>query len=215
VEDKENRLVLLGADGSLDMSLVFAKQLRVELDISGLVDAVNVAETSSNREVWRDGSQGVVDVEDVLGLGVQRVIVNILVVDAIFLASSDTNLHLEPLLHRRSSLEILGGGLDVPVDWLFGKIDHVGAKQGLAVHLEVSFICVKHTIEPGQKLLSTVVGVKNYRDAVSGSNAADVLGTGNGTGDGRGLVGVADALKVVLAITCQSCEKFAPTFPAK
>jgi hypothetical protein len=91
----------------------------------------------------------------------------------------------------------------------------VGAKQGLAVHLEVSFICVKHTIEPGQKLLSTVVGVKNYRDAVSGSNAADVLGTGNGTGDGRGLVGVADALKVMLTITCQSCEKFAPTFPAK
>lgn len=116
VEDKVNRLVLLGLDGFLDVSLVLAEQLGVELDIPGFVDAVDITEASSNREIWRDGRQGVVDVENILRLGVKRRVVNVFIVDAVFFATSDANLHLEPLLHRSRSLKILGGSLDIPID---------------------------------------------------------------------------------------------------
>ena len=69
------------------------------------------------------------------------------------------NLHLEPLLHGSSTLEVLGGGLDVVCHLLLGQIDHVRREKGLVVLLEVSLIGVEHTIEPWQKLLGAVIGV--------------------------------------------------------
>ena len=54
MEDQENRLLLLGSDGILDELLVLAEELRVELDVTRLVDTVNVSETSCNGEVWGD-----------------------------------------------------------------------------------------------------------------------------------------------------------------
>lgn len=92
MEDEENWLVLLGSDGILDVLLVFAEKLWVKLDISWLVNTVNVSETSGDGEVWRDWRKSLVDVENVLWLSVERVVVNVLVVDTILLASSDTNL---------------------------------------------------------------------------------------------------------------------------
>jgi hypothetical protein len=92
VEDEEDGLVLLGSDGVLDVLLVLGQELGVQLDVAGLVDTVNVTEAGSDGEVWRDGGEGLVDGKDILGLGVQRVVVHILVVDTIFLTTSDTNL---------------------------------------------------------------------------------------------------------------------------
>lgn len=91
VEDEEDGLVLVGLDLVLDVFLVLLEQLRVELDIAGLVDTVDITETSGNGEVGADGGELLVDGEDVLGLSVERVVVNGLVVDTILLATSDTD----------------------------------------------------------------------------------------------------------------------------
>jgi hypothetical protein len=53
---------------------------------------MHIAETSSDREVWGDGGESLVDREDVFGLGVEGVIVDVLVIDAILLAAGNTNL---------------------------------------------------------------------------------------------------------------------------
>jgi hypothetical protein len=91
VEDEENGLVLLGASLLLDVGLVLGEELGVEADVAGLVDTVNIAETSSNGEVGGDGGESVVDGENVLGLGVEGVVVNVLVVDTVLLTTSDSN----------------------------------------------------------------------------------------------------------------------------
>jgi hypothetical protein len=92
VEDQENRLVLLGSNSILDILLVLAEELGVELDISGLVNTMDVSETSSNGEIRRDGGESLVNSKDILWLSVKRVIVNIFIVDTIFFTASDTNL---------------------------------------------------------------------------------------------------------------------------
>lgn len=194
VEDEENGLLLLGADGSLDVLLVLAEELGVQLDIAGLVDTVDIAEAGGNGEVWGDGRKGVVDVEDILGLGVERGVVDVLIVDTVLLATSDADFHLEPLLHGGSALEILSRGLDVPLNTLLRQINHVRAEERLAGGLEVSLIGNEHAIEPRQELLGAVVGVEDNGDAVGGSNGSDVVGTGNGAGDGSLLALVVHAL---------------------
>lgn len=51
------------------------------------------------------------------------------------------------------------------------------------MELEVALVLVEHTVEPGQELLGAVVGVQDDGNTVDGSNAADVVGSGDGTGD--------------------------------
>lgn len=92
MEDEEHGLVLLGAESLLDEGLVLGEQLGVETDVTGLVDTVHVTEASGDGEVGADGRKSVVDGEDVLGLGVKGVVVNILVVDTILLTTGDTDL---------------------------------------------------------------------------------------------------------------------------
>jgi hypothetical protein len=65
----------------------------------------------------------------------------------------------------------------------------------------VSLIGVEHAVEPGKQLLGAVVGVQDNGDAIRGSNLADVVSTGDGAGDGGGLVAVADALFVKLIVS--------------
>jgi hypothetical protein len=61
----------------------------VELDVAGLVDAVDVAEAGGDGEVGGDGGKSRVHLQDVLGLGVERSVVDVLVVNAVLLATSD------------------------------------------------------------------------------------------------------------------------------
>jgi hypothetical protein len=91
VENQEDWLVLLCAYGILDKLLVLAEKLGVELDISRLVNSMDVTETGSDGEVWGDWLKSLVDGKDVLGLSVERVVVNVLVVDTVLLTTSDTN----------------------------------------------------------------------------------------------------------------------------
>jgi hypothetical protein len=187
VEDESDGLVVLEALLLLNVLLVLLEELGAELDVARLVDTVDVAEAGGDGEVGGDGVESLVDLVDVLGLGVQGVVVDGLVVNAVLLATGDTDLHLDPLLHGSNALEVGGGGLDVVVDLLLGKVDHVGAEEGLAVDLEVGLVGVDHAIEPGEELLGAVVGVKDDGDAVGGSNRTDVVASGNGTSD-RGLL---------------------------
>lgn len=60
--------------------------------------------------------------------------------------------------------------------------------------LEVLLIGVEHTVEPGEQLSGTVVGVDDDGNAVNGSNGSDELGSGNGSLDGGGLILVVDTL---------------------
>lgn len=91
VEDEEDGLVLLRAGLLLHVFLVLLEEFGVQADVAGLVDSVNVTEASGNREVRADAGKGIVDGEDVLGLSVQRVVVDALVVDAVFLTTGDTD----------------------------------------------------------------------------------------------------------------------------
>ncbi len=194
VEDKEDWLVILGLDGGLDVVLVFLEKRWLELDVSWLVDTVDVSKAGGDREVWRNWGEGVVDVENVLWLGVKRVVVNILVIDSVLLSTSDANLHLEPLLHWGSALEVSSGGLDVVVNLLLGKIDHVGGEKWLAVLSEVLLIGIEKTIQPWKELLGAVVGVDNDWNAVCWGDSADEVSTGNTTSDGGLLLVVGNTL---------------------
>lgn len=102
--------------------------------------------------------------------------------------------HLEPLLHGGSTLQVGSGGRDVPVNGLLGQIDHVAGEEGLAVDLEVALILVHHAVEPGKELLGAVIGVEDNGNAVGRGNGADVVSSGDGTGNGGGLAVIADAL---------------------
>ena len=91
MEDQEDGLVLLGVDLVLDKLLVLPQQFGVKLNITRLVYTVNVTKPGGNGEVRADRREGVIDVVDILRLGVKRVVVNVLVVDAIFLSTRDTD----------------------------------------------------------------------------------------------------------------------------
>lgn len=194
VEDKSDGLVVLEALLLLNVLLVLLEELGAELDVARLVDTVDVTEASGDGEVGGDGVEGLVDLVDVLGLGVEGVVVNGLVVNTVLLATGDTDLHLDPLLHGSNTLEVGSGGVDVVSDLLLGEINHVGGEEGLAVDLEVGLVGLDHAIEPGKELLGAVVGVKDNGDTVGRGDGTDVVGTSNGTGNGGLLVGVGDTL---------------------
>ena len=63
----------------------------MQLDIARFVDAVDVAEAGSDGKVGGDGLEGLVDLVDVLGLGVEGVVVDGLVVNAVFFAAGDAD----------------------------------------------------------------------------------------------------------------------------
>lgn len=92
MEDQEDWLLLLSSNSILNELLVLAEELRMQLDVSWLVDTMNVTETSRDGEVWGDRGESLVDGQDVLRLSVKRVVVNILVVNTILLTTSDTDL---------------------------------------------------------------------------------------------------------------------------
>jgi hypothetical protein len=52
VENQEDWLVLLCSNGILDILLVLTEKFGVELDITGLVDTVDVTKSGSDGEVW-------------------------------------------------------------------------------------------------------------------------------------------------------------------
>lgn len=102
--------------------------------------------------------------------------------------------HLKPLLHWCSALKVLGGSLNVEVDLLLGKINHVGGEQWLSVLLEVLLISVEKAVQPWKELLGAVISMEDDWNTVCWRNSADVLSTCDTTSDGSLLVAILHAL---------------------
>ena len=194
VHDEVDGLVILAANLLLCVGLVLEKPLGAEHDIAGLVDAVDVAKGGSDREHGSDLGQSLVHGVDLLGAGVELLGVDVLVVDAILLAASDTDLHLEPDLHRGHALEVLDANGNVLLVGLLAEVEHVGGEEGLSVGLEVLLRGGEEGVDPGKPRLLAVVGVKDDGDAVEGGDLTDVLGSGNGSGNGCRIVVVVKGL---------------------
>lgn len=69
--------------------------------------------------------------------------------------------------------------LNVEVDLLLAKIDHMAGEERLAVFFEVLLVFIEETIQPRKKLLGTMIGVENDWDTVGGSDSTDILCTSN------------------------------------
>lgn len=67
------------------------EQFRLQLDITGFVYTVDVAKCRRNGEVRGDGRKCGIDFVDVFGLRVQRAVVDISVVNTVFLTTGNTN----------------------------------------------------------------------------------------------------------------------------
>jgi len=92
MEDQEDGFVLFCANGILDVFLVLGEEFGVELDVTRLVDAMDVTESGSNGEVRGNWREGLIDGKNILWLSVEGVVVHILVVDTIFLTTCNTDL---------------------------------------------------------------------------------------------------------------------------
>ena len=92
VEDEEHRLIFFSISLFFDITLMLAKKLWMQLHISRLVHPVNISKPGCDGEIGADCAEGLVDVVDILGLGVKGVIVDFLVIDTVFFATGDPNL---------------------------------------------------------------------------------------------------------------------------
>jgi hypothetical protein len=98
------------------------------------------------------------------------------------------------LLHWRSALKVLGGGLDVEVNFLLAQINHVAGKERLAMLLKVLLISLQKTIQPWKELLGAVVSVQNDGNAVRRRDGANILGSCDTSGNGSLLATVGNTL---------------------
>ena len=111
VEHEEAGVLILEVVLLANVLLAVAENRGLEHHVAGLVHAVHVTEGSGNVEAGRDLAQGRVHKVDVLGGGVELVLLDVLVVDTVLLATGDTNLHLERLFCVCV--------LCVPCEWVF------------------------------------------------------------------------------------------------
>mmetsp|Transcript_16139 Transcript_16139/g.44894 ORF Transcript_16139/g.44894 Transcript_16139/m.44894 type:complete len:254 (-) Transcript_16139:1166-1927(-) len=139
------------------MHLEGAQQLGPEHHIAGLVHAVHVAEGRGDRELLRDGCEGLVDLPDFLRGGVELVLCNARVVDAVFHSAGEADLHLENQIHLRHPLQVLGADADVLFVWFLGEVEHVAREQRLAPGAEEILVVLEHAVEPREQLFRTVV----------------------------------------------------------
>ena len=180
-----------------DVLLCPAQDLGLELHVTGAVNAVNIAEGSSNGEHVRDGTELLVHLVDLLRLGVQVLKGNVAVVNTVLLAAGDTELHFQKDANLRHAGKVVLADVNVLLDGLLGKVDHVRGEERLAVLLVVPLRGGKKTIDPGKELLGAVIGVEDDGDAILLGHGTDVEGARDGTGDGGLVVVVVKALASV------------------
>lgn len=169
-ETVSQRLLLLSTQLRARVSLMLLQKLRVQLDIPWLIHTVYVPERSCNAKVGADLDQRIVDIVDVLWLGVQRGIVDVRVVHTVLFSTRDTDLHLEPDSEGSHSLEVFDARLDVLLLRFLGQIEHVRGKKGFLVCLVILLVSSEHAIEPRQEFLRAMVAVKH--DGTTNGNAS-------------------------------------------
>ena len=129
-----------------------------------------------------------------LRFGVETLGLDSRIVDPILLPTSDTNLHLQPQIHRSHPLEVLGTGGDVLLIKLLTEVQHMRGEERLSISLEIFLISLEHSIKPGEEFLSTVITVENHRHTIVLGHQPHVLGPSYGSQDSSLLVGVLDTL---------------------
>ena len=152
VEDKVHRFFLAG-DAFLfdDVLLRVAQNGRRQLDVTRRIDTVDVTERRGNRvKVRRNRLQSLVHVVNLFRLGVQIFRRDVAVIDAVFLAAGDPNLHLQKAVDRLHSLQVLLANLQVLLDRFFGQVQHVAGKQRLSVFFEILLVRFQQAVEPPQ-----------------------------------------------------------------
>ena len=195
LEDELHGLVLIGAKLLLDVGLGVLKDLGLKVDVARGVDAVDVAEGGSAGEgTALDLGELLVGVPDLLGLGVETAGVDVGVVNAVLLAAGDAELELKKDANLGELLKVLLADGNVLLEGLLGEVKHVRGEEGLAGRLVVLLGGGKEAVDPGKPRLLAMVGVEDDGDAVEGGDLVDVLGGGDGTGDGGAVVGVVEGL---------------------
>mmetsp|Transcript_108484 Transcript_108484/g.302532 ORF Transcript_108484/g.302532 Transcript_108484/m.302532 type:complete len:299 (-) Transcript_108484:116-1012(-) len=126
VEDKLHRLLLSTVKLLRNVLLRVAEDLRLQAHIARLVDSMDVAKGRSDcKDAVGHLGQGLVDLPDLLRLGVEVLGVRVLVVHAVLLAPGDAELHLEATVDLRHALQVLGADLNVLLQRLLGQVNHV------------------------------------------------------------------------------------------
>ena len=197
VEDKADGLGVLGGVVTEllgDVRLRAAEDLGLKLDVAGTVDSMDVAEGGGDREHVRDGGEGLVDLVNLLGLGVQVLQGDVGVVHAILFSAGDAELHLEEDADFGHAGKVILADVNVLLNGLLREIDHVGGEEGLAVHGVVALRCGKEAVDPGEEGLGTVVGVEDDGNSVLLSQGANVEGPRDGSSNGGLVVRVVKAL---------------------
>mmetsp|Transcript_43753 Transcript_43753/g.115715 ORF Transcript_43753/g.115715 Transcript_43753/m.115715 type:complete len:399 (+) Transcript_43753:317-1513(+) len=185
VEDEEEWLVAPVELGR-HVLLEAIQEVRLQLDVARLVDAVDVAEGGGDGELLGDGGQRLPDLPDLLGRGVELVLRHAGVVHPVLHAAGDADLHLQDDLHGRHPLQVLRADANVLLVRLLGEVEHVAGEERLPGRLEVLLVEIEHAVEPGQQLLRAVVRVHQHWDAVGRRHGTHVVRAGHGTED-RGL----------------------------
>ena len=104
---------------------MFAQKFGMELDISRLVNTVDVSESGGDTKIGVNGIEGRVDVPDIIWLGIELGVIDSGVVDTVLFTASDTDLHLEPDADGGHTFEVLDAGGDIFLLALLRKIEHM------------------------------------------------------------------------------------------
>ena len=83
----------------------------MKLDVAGLVNAVDVSEASGYAKIRGDLSECGPDVVDVFWLRVEGVVVDILVVDAVFLTTRNTDFLLDQVREIFATSGVINRGI--------------------------------------------------------------------------------------------------------
>ena len=110
MENKVHRL-RSGAKFFLNVFLRITQDRGLQLHIPWFVNAVNIAEGRSHREVRAHIAEGFIHRGDFLWLGVEAGLMHIAIVDAVFFPTRDAEFDFESHAHFRHALEIHAAGL--------------------------------------------------------------------------------------------------------
>ena len=119
---------------------MLGKEIRLKLDIARLVNTMDVTKPCSNAEVRRNRAQRLVHLPNVLRLCIERVVINVFVVNTILLAASNSDLHFKLLLPWCGAGQVLSRRLDVVLNTLLRQVDHVAAEERNAVLCEEGLV---------------------------------------------------------------------------
>ena len=190
VHDQVERRVLdpdLGleavAEALGDVRLDLAQDLRAQLDVTGLVGAVHVAE-GQRRDVTAvlAQAQGLDGAVGVVGSGVETGV--LLTLDAVLLAADSADLDLEDGVGRAGALEHVHGDLNVVVQGLRRAVPQVGLEHRQLAALDLVGLDLQQRVDPAVKeLLGAVVRVEAHDAGVEVTDGAGVGGEGEGTSD--------------------------------